>query len=614
MAPLIGRATELTVIRTRLLDPACRLLTLVGVGGSGKTRLALAAATNLLSEIEAGHFEHGLFFVSLAPIQTAEALVSLVAQTLGFAFYEPDNPQQQLLAYLRRKNLLLILDNFEHLLPPSEETSAGALEFVTEILRDAPAVKILVTSRTRLNLQGETLSAVSSMRYPDSSTDLSSADLVQYGAVRLFLETAQRVQPDYTPSNDDLAAIVRICGQVQGLPLGILLAASWASMLTVTEILGQISDQSLDFLAIDWPDVPKRQRSMRAVFDHSWRLLTQRERQVFRGLAVFRGGFTWPAVQQVTGASLPELLALHNKSLLQRTPLGRYELHELLRQFAAEKLDQFPDESQATHDRHAAYYADTLQDWAATLHGARQQTVLKEIETDLENARVAWQWAVAHQQITCLERAVDGLCRFYEWRWRYQEGEAACRLATNKLKSIREQDYNLLPADSKDDTRRILAKILIWQGFFTRTLGETEPARQLLAQSLALLNDLGQANQDVRQEKAAALHQMGELVDTTSHFEAAEKRYRQSLTLYQAQNDRWGTAEVLIKLGRVAKSLDNYTRSGASSPLQTLPSPAPRIAFRGKFFPFFIRIIFPLFIRILSNDYWGGLHVALLRP
>ena len=468
LTPFVGREAVLAEIEARLQDPACRLLTLIGPGGSGKTRLALEAAAAQLDS-----FAHGVFFVSLAPLDSVEAIVPTVAEALGFRFYEEGEPQQQLLDYLCQKTMLLIMDNFEHLLACPErrpELVEGprrrdGVGLVTEILKTAPDVKILTTSRAGLNVQGERLFPIAGMDFP-ALTPREPKEAAQYSAVKLFLQSARWVQPSFELTADNVNHVTQICRLVEGMPLGILLAAAWVQMLTPAEIAAEIG-QSLDFLETDLRDVPERQRSMRAVFDHSWRLLTEREREVFGGLSVFRGGFTRQAAQRVTGASLRELRALVNKSLLHRTPTGRYEVHELLRQYAAEKLDQSPAASEAVHDRHCAYYAAALQQWEAHLKGPRQQAALAEIEADSENARAAWNWAVERGHVEHIEQAIEGLCLFYDLRWRYQEGEAACRMAAEKLAATTSGDGPVLSAV---EGLRVLAKVMAWQSVFSREL------------------------------------------------------------------------------------------------------------------------------------------------
>jgi predicted ATPase len=544
--PFVGREAELAELARLLANPGVRLVTILGAGGMGKTRLALEATAAQLD-----NYAHGVFFVPLAPLQSVEAIVPTVAEALSFSLYQGGEAvsfsfgeaQQQLLDYLRQKSMLLMMDSFEHLL--------DGVGLVTDILRTAPDVKILTTSRARLNVQGEHLFPIAGMDFP-KRTPKMSADASQYSAVKLFLASACRAQPSFEPTADDRTYLVQICRLVQGMPLGILLSAAWVGMLTPAEIATEIG-QSLDFLETDLRDVPERQQSIRAVFDHSWNLLTEREREVLGGLSVFRGGFTRQAARQITGASLRELRTLVNKSLLHRTPTpsaelgtgGRYEMHELLRQYAAEKLDGVPAASQAVHDWHCAYYTAFLQQREAGLKGAWQQTELAQIEGDSENARAAWNWAAAQGQVERLAQAIDSLCLFYEWRVRYQEGEAACRMAAEKL-----------AATASGDGLRVLAKILTWQSGFNQILGHTELASQLLEQSLALLEGPELADRDTRPEKAAILGQMGRVLGASLDLEGSRRLYEQSLALYRAMGDQSGMGVMMGHLSGLAMTLE----------------------------------------------------------
>jgi predicted ATPase len=545
LTPFIGREVELAELKDRLQDPACRLLTLIGPGGSGKTRLALEATA-----AQTENYAHGVFFVSLAPLDSVDSIVPTVAEALDFRFYEEGEPQQQLLDYLRQKSMLLILDNFEHLVE-----GAG---LVTEILQASPEVKILATSRARLNVLGEHLFVVGGMSFPDREIQEDAAnsagfarDAIRHSAVRLFLSTVRRVQPRYEPSASDLIDITRICRLVQGMPLGILLAAAWLETLTPAEIASEIG-QDFDFLETDFRDVPARQRSLRAVFDHSWKLLTEREQLVFQALSVFRGGFTRQAARQVADVSLRELVALVNKSLLHRASAERYGMHELLRQYAAAKLAQTATVSKSVHDRHCAYYAAVLQQWDEELKGPRQQAILAEMDMEIENARAAWNWAVAQGQVKWLDQAINGLGRFYEWRGRYQEGEAVCRKAAETLS-----------ATAFGDELWVLAKILSIQTFFNRKLGRIEFCKQLIQQSLTLLERLESADQKVRLQKGYILDEMAYLV-VDSDPEGAKQLYEQSLALFQELGDRWGMAMVLAALGEVAWHLGAYDEAKQS--------------------------------------------------
>jgi len=451
LAPFIGRQKELHEIGARLRDPGCRLLTLVGPGGIGKTRLAVEAARQRVSD-----FPDGTYFVPLAGVATAEgiasataaAIASAIAAAIGFAFYGPAEPAQQLASYLRRRQMLLVLDNCEHLFVEHLVEGAGV---VAGILSNAPGVKAVVTSRARLNVQGEHLLPVGGMEYPALTPSLplrtgpsaaaspegvspeglragpspstssgqaptldlgrgEVADAAQYSSVALFLDSAQRVRPGYEWTGDNLAQAGEICRLVEGMPLAILLAASWMEVLTPGEIADQVR-RGLDILEADMPDLPERQRSMRAAFDVSWQLLSEAERQAFARLSVFRGGFTAEAGQAVAGADLlrqhsmlPTLRALVHKSLIALAKVGpaelasdlrkgnggRYDVHALLRQYGAARLAEVPGAAEEAADRHCTCYAGFLQ----RHHEQIWRMNLEEVRGEIDNCRAAWAWAI----------------------------------------------------------------------------------------------------------------------------------------------------------------------------------------------------------------------------
>jgi predicted ATPase/class 3 adenylate cyclase len=608
--PFVGRHQELAELQAFLTKPEVRLVTVVGAGGIGKTRLALEAAA-------AGRerYPHGVFFAPLARLPSAEGLVPAVADALGFTFVEEQQPyqerrdsRQQLLDHLRRRSLLLVLDNLEQLLPSHPlspppgahvlthsvgRTQGGVADLLADLLQVAPGVQVLATSRARLNLQGEHLFHLSGMPYPQWSgegdddwiertlAELREGETAQ-SALRLLLAGARRVQPGFTLTRDNLADVVQICHLVGGTPLGILLAASWVEMLRPREIAAEVG-RDLDFLTSELQDLPERQRSMRAVFDYSWRLLNQGERETAAGLSVFRGGFTVEAAQAVSGASLRDLLRLVGRSLLERGADGRYQMHELLRQYLAGQLERTPEVQEATQERHCDYYTAALGEWAADLKGPRHREALAELDAAFENARAAWEWAAEHAQVERLDRALEGLCLYYWRRWRFLEGEAACRLAESRLAarlSLDEQGFRdgiaegagpsalsgdepVLESAGTRDPRpegselRVWAKVLAWQGCFNHWLGLRELDRQLLGRSLALLEAPALADQDTRAEKAFALLAMG-WVKHLYDYEDAQRLFEQSLALYGALGDRWWTAYVLRTLASSAHRLGNY--------------------------------------------------------
>ncbi|MBP7687712.1 MAG: tetratricopeptide repeat protein [Thermoflexales bacterium] len=318
----VGRTRELAEIDDRLRgDPACRLLNIAGPGGIGKTRLALEAAQQHLSE-----FADGVFFVPLAPISAAHLIAPAIAQALNLPVPWQADPRTQLLSYLSDKHLLLVVDNFEHLL--------DGVDLLADILTAAPQVKVLATSRERLHLQWEWIVEIRGLDYPASATDPSALDT---SAVRLFAQTARRMDARFA-LEADRAEVIGICQLMEGSPLGIELAAAWVRVLTCQEIVQQIA-RNLDLLATSASDRPERHRSLRAAFEYSWDLLSADEQKAFKKLAVFQGGFRREAAEKVAGAPLSLLFTLVDKSLLRRGHAGRFEMHSLLRQYITEKLN-----------------------------------------------------------------------------------------------------------------------------------------------------------------------------------------------------------------------------------------------------------------------------------
>jgi predicted ATPase/DNA-binding SARP family transcriptional activator len=412
--PFIGRRPEVEQVKALVQHPAQRLVTLVGPGGAGKTRLSIQAA----SELE-GDFPDGVYFAPLATVQAPEAVLPALAKALDFSFYrEEESQRQQLLDYLCEKRLMLILDNFEHL------TDASGL--IVDILERATGVKLMVTSRVRLNVHGEQLYPVAGMRIPDPAEAEAwqdpEAQARPYSAVQLFIERARRVQPGFGLTRDNIRPVMDICRLVHGMPLGLELAAAWLELLPPAEVAAEIR-RSLDFLATEQPNVPERQRSIRAVFDWSWKLLGDDERRVFQRLCVFVGTFSRAAAEHVAGASLRMLLGLANKSWLQQTAGGRFQLHELMRQYGLERLQADPAEWQLANDRHAEYFSDFVAAQFERLKGPEQREGLLAVDEEFDtNIKAAGDWLAAQQRWTFLvERLVPGVFDYIAIRWRTDE-------------------------------------------------------------------------------------------------------------------------------------------------------------------------------------------------
>ena len=319
LTPLIGRDNEISEIINLLNDPRARLVTIVGSGGIGKTRLVLEATRQLTIQ-RLGQ----VCFAALDSVDSLSGMIQAVASAIGFQFHGTLDIGRQLLIHLRNRKFFLLMDSFEHLL--------GVASYINEMLTAAPYLKILITSRARLNLSAETVYTLRGLAYP-SNTDHAQ----DYAAFKLFMQIAHHSQPKFQPDSDDIFQICQICQLVEGLPLGIELAARWIDVLTPAQIADEIV-KDIGILETTWQDLPKRHRSIRAVFEHSWQLLSDEEQVVFKKLCNFGSGFDRAAAEQVAGATLFMLSKLVDKSLLMRVEKDRFKLHELVRQFAQEKL------------------------------------------------------------------------------------------------------------------------------------------------------------------------------------------------------------------------------------------------------------------------------------
>ena len=405
----IGREQELADIQARLLDPACRLLTLVGPGGIGKTRLALEVAHQQMHS-----YPDGVYWVELASVESLSFVMQTVADGLRLTLTNERSAQEQVINYLREKSLLLLLDNFEHLL--------DAVDLIGEVLARSQAVKVLVTSRERLHLKEEWLFDVEGLRYPTFELPQDgTSQPADYAAGRLFLWTAQRAHADFAPDGHDLAQIARICQLVGGMPLGIELAASWVRLLPCAEIARGIA-LDLEMLTTSWRDVPARHRSVVAVLEHSWKLLTPSEQTIFSKLTVFSGAF-WPeAAVAVADTSLKTLLALVDKSFLRRVDQDRFGIHELVKQYGRSHLQGNPELWAMTRLRHCHYYADFMFEHMSAAVPRSQVGVVEGVFDDLQ---MAWRYAVENQHLAQIQQFAAGFLVYYRMHSWYRAGSGA---------------------------------------------------------------------------------------------------------------------------------------------------------------------------------------------
>jgi tetratricopeptide (TPR) repeat protein len=385
------------------------------------------------------------------------------------------------------------------------------------------------------------------MEYPSGTDDLE--EVARHSAVRLFLQCARRVQSEFILSEENAVDVVRVCQLVHGMPLGILMATAWMHVLSPGEIADEIA-RSLDFLETDWQAVPERQRSMRAVFDHSWWLLSEREKEILCGLSVFRGGCTLDAAQAVTGASLRDLLGLINKSQLHRIPEGRYEMHELLRHYAAERLAQQPEEERNAYERHCEYYAHNLARWEKEIKGSGQVIAVCEITVDLENIRLAVDWMLKLKKIPELVTALNCLVVFYDLLRRFQDGAAMCRSIANHK--------NVLLTE---DGQRLRRQALAWQIYLTEQSGDIALAYQLIEVNSKILELSGVFIEDAQDFDyivsgtdqyicALTLWAVGMCYYQTN-IKKTRSLFERSLTIFQQLDNEWFTAQLFGNIGNV---------------------------------------------------------------
>jgi len=550
--PFVGRTEEVADLTRLLTNHGCRLITLLGPGGMGKTRLALEMARAMISDHQR-RFLHGVVFVPLVGAETVAQLVAAVGQTLSFTFQAQSAPQTQLLHYLRDKELLLVLDNFEQLV------NAPTATFVRQLLDTAPEVKLLLTSRVRLHLQGEQLYWMQGLHVPMTTAITappSVTEMTTYSGVQLFLATVQRNRPHYTLTAGDASAVITICQLVQGMPLALELAAGWITILTPSEIAAELT-HDLDFLASEAHDLPLRQRSMRAVFDTSWHLLTAIEQHVFQQLAVFRGSFARSAAQAVTGATLPVLNALVHKCFLQRTANDRYQLHELLCQFAQEQLAHAPALSHSVHQAHAQHYGALLAAQSTAPGEGEVIRTLQTIKAEYDNLRVAWFTLSTEQAIAPLDRALNALYLFYDTESWYIEGITVLNFTLTTLgglvtwEAVADGAASAQPPVVVFVTRLLnrLARFYFYSGNFLTTAA-------LLDVAFALAQVNGQQS-----EIAFALARQGHLASTKGESAKALHYHEQSLALYQTLGDHTEIARQFNNLGVVAHNSGRLTEA-----------------------------------------------------
>jgi predicted ATPase len=550
LSPLVGRTRELAHLLERLGAPECRLLTLLGIGGAGKTRLAQEAALRFTQQA-ATHalFPDGVFWVHLEHVENESHLLSALAQAVHYLFQGPALPTKQLLDFLRQRRLLLVLDNVEQLV--------GQSDFILQILHAAPGIKLLVTSRERLDFQGEWLLEINGLPYP---ADTDEAAWEAYPAVQLFTQCAKAISADFTPQAQR-AAIVRICQMMEGLPLGIQLAAASVRAFSGRQIVTAI-EQNLDFLSSSMRNLPLRHRSLRAVFEHSWLLLSAAEKHAFQRLAIFEGSFSAQAAATVAEIPPPVLVALIDKSLVYVVPVEgravgdgderRYRMHPILYQYAAEKLALSTDAQDSLLRRHALYYGQWVAAQAEALYAEQAAHTSNLVAGEIENIRKSWQTAVAFRLSQILQLYLPGLVQYYRQRGFVQEGQALLTSAIEQLAG-KQPMSTALPPKIETAHQPLISQLLAYKAELLVDFGRYDEAIGC-AQSAVTL---AQSSQD-RLGEALGYLQWGAALHRQANYGASDEQLTKALTLAQAAGATKVAADVYLYMGRNRFYLGDY--------------------------------------------------------
>lgn len=614
--PFIGRRAELAALIPTLLDRSIRLITLTGPGGTGKTRLAIQAATDL-----AAQFPGGIYFVNLAPILDAAMVMPAIAQTAGIRERAGWPLHEAVKEHFRNHaSMLLVLDNFE-------QVSSAASE-ITELLDVCPAMKIMVTSRIVLRIYGEHEFSVSPLPVPDAGVPLSPGRLLDYPSISLFVQRAAAVKPDFRLNVQNVQAVVELCRRLDGLPLAIELAAARIKVLPPGGLLSRIANR-LDVLTGGARDLPERQRTLRRTIDWSHDLLSSSEQKVFRRLSVFAGGCTLEAAEAICNTQedletdlLETIASLIDKSLLIQTGPAdtepRFTMLETIREYGLERLKQ-SGEFEAVRRAHAAYCLVLAEEGMAAMNELEQEAWLKQCDAESDNFRIAIEYLVTTQDAEWGVRIGAALLRFWESREYLSEGRAALRallgisgaegVSIHRARALFASgllaDAQLDGASADEFTRRSLemhqelgdkqgiATVLNALAFQASRRGDYNAARSFIQQALDIWKQFGadkvamgltnlahiakkQGDYETArstQEKildifqslgdvrgiASALSGLGDLAMEQKKYEPARSYFEESLERFRQIGDRWESATVLRDLGNLSRRQNDYT-------------------------------------------------------
>jgi predicted ATPase/transcriptional regulator with XRE-family HTH domain len=531
---LVGRDKDIAAVQDYLTHPDIRLVTLIGAPGIGKTRLSIASASKSLAE-----FSDGVFFVALAPLDQPSLIPSAISQALGYIEKNNLSPEERLIEGIANKRMLFVLDNCEHLI---EDVAPLA----SSLLSACSRLKILITSREALGIPGEWLYSVPALDMPKEYSIVDVETISEFPALVLFAERARAARSDFALNAENIRAVASICSQLDGLPLAIELIAARVKTLSIEQIAARLDDR-FALLTSGSRIAPSRQQTLRATLDWSYELLTETERELFRQLSVFVGGFTLDALESVAlldsnQSILDALSRLVDKSLLlvEQQDQTRYRFLEPIRQYARDKLNE-TRESNLIQDRHLNYYLRVAEEAEPYLFGAGQQDWKNRLELDHDNLRVALAWSLESNQIEAGLKMAGALAWFWHSKGHLSEGN----LWLEKILA------SGIGTQGKERAKALRASSIL-----STDTGDYIRARAFAESSIKLYREIGD-----NRGAGLALADLGASLHRGGKAEDAIESVEESLRLLRATGERWGIAYALLWLGDACFRMGDIERA-----------------------------------------------------